>query len=251
MTLASKIFVTLSAAILAVAAFSVLFLTKAQASECIPTDVKGFLNYSGDHVSGNPVTGTFENIASNADCSDDIFIHVFGTNDSPGDGGWLNNQVHLMTQTFTIPQGSSQNIDVTISDQEYCWYQVDATRVSDVRIPPIYHGTDMIDYVYVQGKECGGDVTPTPSATPSATPTDTPTPTPGNGGGGGGSSSNSSSNSSNNDAPKTVESIQATMGTSTMPATGAFMNTLMNIFLAAGSMIMSLGAISYAKEKKI
>lgn len=250
MTHASKIFVYLAIAILGLATLSVLMLPKAQASDCIPTDVKGSLNYSGDHMSGNPVTGTFENIASNPDCSDDIYVHVFGTNDAPTDGGWLDHQVHLKTDTFTIPQASSSAIEVSIPESNYCWYQVDATRTSDVKVPPIYNGDDMIDYVYVQGPENCGDVTPTPTATPSASPT--PTNSNNNGGGSSSSSSSSSSNSnaSNNEAPKSVASIQAAMGTSTMANTGEFTNTFMNFLLSTGMIVSSLGAISYVQDKK-
>jgi hypothetical protein len=206
-------------------------------TDCIATDVKGFLNYSGDHMSGTPVTGTFENIAADPDCGDDIYVHVFGSNNTEVNvGDWLDSQVHLDTQKFTIPQGGSQNITVILPTSDYCWYQVDATRTSDVRTPPVYNGTDMIDYVFVKNRDC--NVTPT--ATPSATPT------PGSNNGGGGSSSNASSSES----PKTVESIQTTMATSTMAPTGDFLGSLMNILFGSGIMVAALGAVSYAKDKK-
>jgi hypothetical protein len=98
----------------------------------------------------------------------------------------------------------------------------------------------MIDYVLIKNRDCG--VTPTPTATPSATPT----PTPGNNNGGGGSSSNSS----NNESPKTVESIQATMGTSKMAPTGNFLTDIMNVIFSSGMMVSALGALSYANDKK-
>jgi len=248
MTRALKLFVILSVGILSLTAFSVLTPSKTQASDCILTDVKGSLNYTADHVSDNPVTGTFENIASNPDCSDDIYVHVFGTNDTPGSGGWLDNQVYIKTETFPIPQASPSAISVTIPNTEYCWYQVDATRTSEVRIPPLYNGDDMIDYVYIQGtKKCDEGLTPT--ATPSAAPTLTSD----NRGGGGSSSglnTNLSSNSSSNETPKTVESIKAALGASSMPATGTFRQTLMKILLATGTTIAALGAVLYAQDKK-
>jgi hypothetical protein len=229
-----------TAAVLGTSAF-------ATPADCIATDVKGSLQYTGDHLSGNPVNGSFVNVATNPDCSDDIHVHVFGTNDEPTAPGWLDNQVHVMTQTVTVPQdGADHAFQLTIPQGDYCWYQVDATRTSDVRIPPIYHGNDMVDYVYVQGRDCN-TVTPTPTATPSATPTDTPTPTPGSNNGGGGSTSNSGGSST---PAKTVESIQATMGASTLAPTGGFAHNIMNVLFAAGMMIAGLGAVSYAKDKK-
>lgn len=209
--------------------------SSATPTDCIATDVKGFLNYSGDHLSGDPVTGTFENIASDPDCGDDIYVHIFGSNNTePNVGDWLTSQHHVATQTFTIPQGGSQTITVNLPSSDYCWYQVDATRTSEVKTPPEYNGDNMIDYVFVKNRDCG--VTPTPTATPSATPT------PGSNNGGGGSSSN--------DTPKTVESIQATMATSTMAPTGDFLGTIMNLIFTSGMMVSALGAVSYAKDKK-
>lgn len=215
--------------------------TPVNTANCIATDVKGSLNYSGDHMGTNPVTGTFQNIATDPNCGDDIYVHIFGSNNTDVNvGNWLDSQVHLDTQTFTIPQGGSQSITVNLPTSDYCWYQVDATRTSDVRIPPVYNGDDMIDYVFVKNRDCGP--TPTPTATPSATPT----PTPGSNNGGGGSSSTSSSSES----PKTVESIQATMATSTMAPTGNFLSDVMNLIFSSGIMVSALGAVSYAKDKK-
>lgn len=208
---------------------------KPDTSDCIPTDVKGHFNYTGDHMSGNPVTGLFENIASNPNCSDDIYVHVFGTNNIvPHVGNWLGSQQHVATHTFTIPQGESKSIEVSLPESDYCWYQVDATRTSEVRTPPTYHGTDMIDYVLVKNKECN-DVTPTPTATPTQGPTATPTP----GSSDGGSSEN-----------KTVESVQASINETTMAKTGTFTDFLMNGAFVTGMIVSALGALSYAKDKK-
>lgn len=209
-------------------------------SDCIATDVKGSFQYSGNHVSGNPVKGFFENIASNPTCSDDVYVHIFGSNTTPEADGWFDSQVHLATQTYTIPQGSNQNVEISLPATDYCWYQVDATRTSEVRIPPVYHGNDMIDYVFVRNASC--DVTPTPTATPSATPTNGPTPTPG--------SSNNNNSTESTSSTKTVESIQASLGTTTMPATGGFPVPVANAGLITGMIVSALGALSYAKDKK-
>lgn len=238
----------------------VIFAAETIASDCIATDVKGHLNYSGNHLSGNPITGFFENIATNADCPDDVFVHIFGSNIAPESDGWFDSQSHVATHPFSIPQGSSQNIEVSVPQSDYCWYQVDATRTSEVRTPPVYHGNDMIDYVFVKNAAC--DVTPTPSATPSATPTatpsaapsDTPTPTPGNNNnGGGGSSTNSGTSTSSTtttEPAKTVAGVQAALGTTTMAGTGNFAQMVMNGAFITGMIVSALGAISYAKDKK-
>jgi hypothetical protein len=224
---------------------------RTDSAECIATDVKGSIQFVGNHFSGNPVNGSFVNIASNPECSDEVYVHVFGSNDEPDSPGWLDHQFHIMSQTFTVPQdGIDMPFQLTLPHSDYCWYQVDATRTPDVRIPPYYNGDDMIEYVFVQNKEVCGEVTPTPTqtATPSATPTDTPTPTLGSNNGGGGSSTQSGSSS--NDSPKTVESIQAALGATTLAPTGGFVGNVMNLILSTGMIVSALGAVSYAKDKK-
>lgn len=220
-------------------------LTANASSECIPTDVKGSFEYTGNHAAANPVKGYFENIASNAECSDEVYVHIFGSNSAPESDGWFDSQNYVATQTISVDQGSNKKVEITIPQTDYCWYQVDATRTPVVRTPPTYFGDDMIDYVFVRNAAC--DVTPTPTATPSATvtpsevPTVTPTPS---------SNGTSSSSSNNTSTPKTVESIQATLGTSTMASTGMFEDNVMNLSLIAGMIVSALGAISYAKDKK-
>lgn len=92
----------------------------------------------------------------------------------------------------------------------------------------------------------------TPTQQPTAAPT--PTPTPGSGGctsncgggnSGGGSSSNSGSGSSSSSAPS-----QAVLGASTLASTGTFEQNLMNSLFILGMIVLSLGGLSYAKEKK-
>lgn len=91
--------------------------------------------------------------------------------------------------------------------------------------------------------------------TPTATPTATPTQTPSNGGGstggpaaGDGLSDGRSSCPECTQAPKA--NVQAVLGASTMAGTGTFENTVMDFMLAAGMIVLSLGGLSYAKEKK-
>jgi hypothetical protein len=210
-------------------------LSVAEETSCIPTDVKGDFQYSGNHLSGNPVTGLFDNIATDASCSDDIYIHVFGSNQEPETDGWLESQSHVTTETYTIPQGQTgYQVSMNLPTSDYCWYQVDATRTSEVRIPPTYNGNDMISYVFVKNREVCGEVTPTPTATPSATPTPT---TENNGGG------------STHESPKTVESIQKTIENTTMAPTGLLGNAVMNIMGTVGSLLTVLGTISLRKQK--
>ena len=95
--------------------------------------------------------------------------------------------------------------------------------------------------------------TVTVTVTPSVTPT--PTNTPSNGGGSAagdgrsdGRSDGLSSCPSCTQAPQ--GNVQAVLGASTMAGTGTFENTVMNLMLVAGMIVLSLGGLSYAKEKK-
>ena len=212
---------------------------------CIVTDVKGSFQYSGNHLSSNPVNGIFENIAANENCSDDIYVHIFGSNIDPETDGWFASQVHVATQTYTIPQNGNLNVQVSVPQSDYCWYQVDATRTSEVRIPPVYHGNDMIDYVFVKNAACEITTTPTPTATPSATPTVTVTPTSGPT-----TTPTPQGEVGSASSTKTVESVQATLASTTMAKTGLFDNLVAKISLVTGMIVSALGALSYAKDKK-
>ena len=133
---------------------------------CIATDVHGNLIYSGNHLSGDPVGGSFYNIAENADCSDTVYIMAYGSKQEPEAVGWLQSQVFVSSQTYTIPQGSSDfTIQFDVPNGDFCWYQVDAVRTSEVRIPPTYAGVDMIDYVFVKDADSCNPATPTPTPT--------------------------------------------------------------------------------------
>ncbi len=102
----------------------------------------------------------------------------------------------------------------------------------------------------------------TPTATPSATPTLTPSPAltvtptltqvPTNGGGpGDGLSDGRSSCPQCTQAPsqQSEGTEQAVLGASTFAGTGTFENTVMDIMLVVGMIVVSLGGLSYAKEK--
>jgi hypothetical protein len=94
------------------------------------------------------------------------------------------------------------------------------------------------------------DPTPTIMVNPTTTVTlnDTPTPTPTQNSNNG---SNSTSSTTNDNTPHdSVQGIQATLGKSTMAATGTFTNTVMNLFFAAGMMVIALATLYYVKEKK-
>ncbi len=152
---------------------------------CVSTDVHGRFEYSGNHLSGNPITGYFYNKAANPDCSDNVYILIFGSRQEPESQGWLKSQAFVKSQTVNVAQGVSDfKVQVDVPNADFCWYQVDATRTSDVRTPPNYAGSDMIDYVFVKDPDSCNPATPTPSPVP------TPTPTVGG---------NTSTNTNNND----------------------------------------------------
>ncbi len=219
---------------------------------CIATDVKGHFNHDGKNfTTDNPVTGVLENVADNPECSDRVYVHIFGSNNpEPHDGDWLTTQTHVTTHTFDVPEKTASgpgtlNISIPVPESDFCWYQIDAVK-TDSLVPNTYNGADiMVDYVLVKNKDCSRVTpTPTPTATPSATPTvtvtptekpkDTPTPTP----------------KHEEHHEKTVESVRATMGTTTMAETGSISDMVVNGSLITGMIVSALGAFSYAKDKR-
>jgi LysM repeat protein len=142
---------------------------------CIPTDLKGTFSYSGNHVSGNPVRGHFENISKNANCPHTFWIDTYGSMQPTPEGqGWLQSQFFINQQAVDVPAGTSKDVSVDVSPlDKACQFQVESVRTSVKRLPPEYYGNDMIDYAFVTGKACE---TPTPTNTPK--PTETPTPKP-------------------------------------------------------------------------
>lgn len=252
--------VTLFAALMA--AGSVVLHTSAIAedsSECIATDLKGSLQYVDDHSASSPVHGTFDNIAQNPDCSDTVTLHVFGSNVAPSSANWLESQTHLFSQSFEIPQGSTGfPVELNIPESGYCWYQVDATRTTEVRIPPVYHGNDMIDYVFVQGSNCGqNEVTPTPTcnensctevdptATPTPPPAGGPTPTPTNTPNVGGSNESTNSNTGSTEST----SASQTLGATTLAPTGDFASLAANIGLVTGFAFIASSVVLKSRSK--
>lgn len=134
--------------------------------DCVKTDVKGRLQYTGNHISLNPVIGFFDNVATNKDCSDDVFVHVFGSRQEPESLGWLESQKHVYSKTVKIPDGARDfRVEIAVPNEDYCWYQVEVTRTPNVLIPPEYQGTEIIDYAFVKDTDscvppctldCGG-----------------------------------------------------------------------------------------------
>jgi len=147
--------------------------------QCVVTDIKGQFNYWGNHMSDNPVTGKVTNLSTDPRCQDELYILAFGSNQEPESPGWLESQVHTGTWIVVVPPGSVDlPFEQLIPAEEFCWYQVDLLRTSEVRIPPNYVSPEMVDYVFTKGKDCPaptGSPTPTLTPTPTRTPTSTPT----------------------------------------------------------------------------
>ncbi len=151
--------------------------------QCIATDVKGRFEFSGpNHLGSDPIVFFGDNIATNADCPDVLYVHIYGSLQlTPETSGWLESQEYISTQEITIPQGATNyRVEIDVPDLDFCWYQVEVTRVKEVRVPPYYSGEDMVDYAFVEDlNSC--------KPTRTATPTETPRPQEnGNGGDDGG-----------------------------------------------------------------
>jgi len=123
--------------------------------ECIVTDIKGRLFYEGNHMSGNPVNGEVTNLSDDPECQDELWAHVFGSMQEPESPGWLESQSYVSTVPISVPpETEDKDITIRVPDAGFCWYQVDLVRTSEERVPPYYSGTDMVDYVFVQGSGC-------------------------------------------------------------------------------------------------
>lgn len=147
---------------------------------CIPTDLKGKLEYSGNHFAVSPVIGHLQNVATNPACSDDIWFDIYGSKQLVVEGeGWLESQEFISQEPVTIPEGAQDfRKSFEIPNLDYCWYQAEAVRTNEKRVPPRYFGDDMIDYVFVRDTDsCLPTETPTPTPTATRTPIPTPTPT--------------------------------------------------------------------------
>lgn len=155
-------------------------------TNCNPNDLSGRLLYSGNHLSGDPVVGLFNNAAQNPACPDDIFVHGYESPHLVPEGpGWLESQRRFFSRRITIPQGATGfRVKIDVPDSKQCFLQVDATRLEEGPEPPYIQGIDMIDYVFVDNTEvCKAPPaqTPEPTKTPTQPPSvsqPSPTPTP-------------------------------------------------------------------------
>lgn len=157
---------------------------------CIATDVKGELNdLPGQlHFSNNPVRGVVSNIAKNAACSDDIYIHVYGSVQYPETPGWIESQRgnHIETKKIVVREGAvDEPFEYPVPNRDFCWYQVDLTRDGEIKNEPRYITND---YVFVKDIDSCLPPVPVVSVTPpppdaepgpptGKTPTATPRPT--------------------------------------------------------------------------
>jgi hypothetical protein len=157
-----------SAAIAVVLGFTLSTnLVKAQ-SECVSTDLKGSLTHSDNHETSAPVKGNLENVATNADCSDTLWVDVYGSkHKNHEDEGWLESQEFVSQIKIEVPKGT-KDISIEVPDKDFCWYQVDLVRTGDLKNPPRFNGTDMVDYAFV--KDANSCETASPTPTPSASP---------------------------------------------------------------------------------
>lgn len=140
-----------------------------ETQECIPTDLKGNFDWAGDserHLVNDPATAHLQNIATNPDCPDTVWAHVYASNFEPHSEGWLESQRHVATYGFEVPEGAQdERISIDIPETEECWRQVDIARVPDAPIPPYISGDDMIDWGINQSPHCAPpppEPTPTP-----------------------------------------------------------------------------------------
>lgn len=145
---------------------------------CITTDVKGEFTDTG-HYSENPVKGVVSNIAANKDCSDDIYVHMYGSMQVPETSGWIESQKgnHIKTIKLDVPQGTvDKPIEFTVPNTKFCWVQVDLTRDGEIKDEPRYIDND---YVFVKDTDsCLPTATATNTATSTVTFTATSTNTP-------------------------------------------------------------------------
>lgn len=166
---------------------STLVPTNTPEAGCIDSDVKGELNDLEDsnHLTGRNVTGKVSNIAKNSKCSNDIFIHMYGSMKKPtGTGQNIGLDIesqkgnHILTQKITVPENTiDMPIQVTIPQNKFCSVQVDLTTDGVIKEEPRYIDNDFL--IYVDEENCNPKTsTSTPSNTPTRTVTFTATNTP-------------------------------------------------------------------------
>lgn len=115
--------------------------------ECDLLKVFGALSNNGSVVSG-----WVEN-TNQVECV--IWAHMFGSYDrSPHDDDWLTSQNHIGTETIVVPALTRLELSVPVPQTTFCNIQYELTRTSEVRIPPLYSGDDMIAWTVVKTNEC-------------------------------------------------------------------------------------------------
>ncbi len=157
--------------------------TNTPEADCIVSDVKGELNDLEDsnHLTGNPVTGKVSNIATNPTCSDDIYVHMYGSMEKPtgtGQNIGLNIESqkgnHILTQQIIVPENTvDMPIEVTIPQNKFCTVQVDLTRDGEIKDEPRYIDNDFL--LFIDEENCNPK-TATATATAIASPTATASP---------------------------------------------------------------------------
>lgn len=141
--------------------------------ECIPTDLKGNFDWSGDserHLVNDPASFHLQNVGTSTECPDTVWVHAFATNEKPHTENWLTTQEHIGSQSYDIELGAQdQRESFDIADTEKCFVQIDLVRTGEVRTPPEYNQSDlsMIDWGLWENPDC--KVTPTPTVSPMAT----------------------------------------------------------------------------------
>ena len=165
--------------------------TKTPEADCIATDVKGELNDLEDsnHLTGRTVNGKVSNIATNPTCSDDIYVHMYGSMEKPtgtGQNIGLNIESqkgnHILTQPIIVPENTVDvPIEVSIPQNKFCTVQVDLTRDGEIKFEPRYIDDDFLLFVDEENcnpKTATATATATASLTATASPAFTFTSTP-------------------------------------------------------------------------
>lgn len=140
---------------------------------CFDTDRKGSITYTGNHVSGNPVSAHLQNVGAEG-CPADFYVDIFGSKQLVTEGSdWLQSQ-HLISQKkYIVEPGSSTDISIDVPNLDDCNYQVDLGTTTETRADQLF-GVKMIDYAFVKDVD---SCLPTATATASPTVTFTPTST--------------------------------------------------------------------------
>src|SRR5258708_3435138 len=78
---------------------------------CIATDLKGFFQYTGNHLSGNPVKGHFENIGKGG-CPDTVYVHIMGSMKDPETADWLDTQHDISRVDIGVEAGTNKDVSI-------------------------------------------------------------------------------------------------------------------------------------------